>query len=93
MNAGVTTWRAPEIIYFSGKDARGRRWHGVSPGVGMFARLHLNKGRKARPRPASRAALRRALTELARAVRLFRAGDPSAHMTMYTLADRWRHVK
>jgi hypothetical protein len=55
-------------VYFIGKDARGRVWHGSSPGVGMFARLHLNKGRKARPRPPSRAALTRALVRLLDAI-------------------------
>ena len=51
-------------VYFSGTDDKGRRWHGSSPGVGMFARMHRNAGRKARPRPVSRAALRRALAAL-----------------------------
>jgi len=62
-------WRATRV-YFSGTDDKGRRWHGSSPGAGMFARMHRNAGRKARPRPVSRAALRHALAALVDGLRI-----------------------
>jgi len=42
----MKTTRAPAFggwatrIYFRAVDDLGRRWHGCSPGLGMFARMH-----------------------------------------------------
>jgi len=71
-------------VYFSGTDDKGRRWHGSSPGVGMFARMHRNKGRAPRPRPAPRAALRRALIALVEGIRTDnKIGNPPGPLTMH----------
>lgn len=37
-------WK-PSRVYWNAIDVHGQRWHGTSPGPGMYARMHRSKGR------------------------------------------------